>query len=188
MDERGVTLQINGESLELPEVPAHVGNSGFDISALRATTRSVTFDPGFANTASAQSTITYIDGTEGKLTHRGYAIEGSENLSTWENHGEITANRPDMEVEVLEVELGEFGLELCGGQAGIDEGPEHHVARGAGDAVEVSGFHEGELSLDRIVCANTAAPNPLSILTTATPDAQDESMALRAVCPPWATP
>ena len=79
MDERGVTLQINGESLEFPGVPAHVGNDGFDISSLRSSTRTVTFDPGFANTASARSTITYIDGSAGTLTHRGYAIEDLAN-------------------------------------------------------------------------------------------------------------
>jgi citrate synthase len=75
MDEHGATLQIGDRSLELPAVPAHQGNSGVDISKLRAAEGIVTFDPGFANTASAQSTITYIDGTAGKLTHRGYAIE-----------------------------------------------------------------------------------------------------------------
>jgi citrate synthase len=79
MDEVGATLQIADQSLELPVVPAKVGNNGFDISKLRATTRTVTFDPGFANTASAKSTITYIDGTAGKLTHRGYAIEDLAN-------------------------------------------------------------------------------------------------------------
>jgi citrate synthase len=75
MEEHGATLQIGEKSLELPAVPAHQGNSGVDISKLRASEGIVTYDPGFANTASAQSTITYIDGTAGKLTHRGYAIE-----------------------------------------------------------------------------------------------------------------
>ncbi len=79
MDEVGATLQIGEQSIELPQVPAKVGNHGYDISQLRGATRSVTFDPGFANTASAQSTITYIDGTAGKLTHRGYAIEDLAN-------------------------------------------------------------------------------------------------------------
>ena len=75
MDEQGATLQIGEKSLELPAVPAHQGNSGIDISKLRASEGIVTYDPGFANTASAQSTITYIDPTAGKLTHRGYPIE-----------------------------------------------------------------------------------------------------------------
>ena len=79
MDEVGAKLQIGDQSIEFPSVPAKVGNSGFDISKLRGDTRTVTFDPGFANTASARSTITYIDGTAGKLTHRGYAIEDLAN-------------------------------------------------------------------------------------------------------------
>ncbi|MDJ0954035.1 MAG: citrate synthase [Acidimicrobiia bacterium] len=79
MDEVGATLQLGDDSLELPGVPAKMGNHGYDISKLRASTRTVTYDPGFANTASAQSTITYIDGTAGKLTHRGYAIEDLAN-------------------------------------------------------------------------------------------------------------
>ena len=49
----------------------------------------------------------------------------------------------DVEVEVLDVELGEFGFEGGGGEAGIDEGAEHHVAAGSGDAVKVGGFHLG---------------------------------------------
>jgi len=52
----------------------------------------------------------------------------------------------DVEVEVLDVELGEFGFEGGGGEAGIDEGPEHHVAAGSGDAVKVGGFHEEDFS------------------------------------------
>jgi citrate synthase len=79
MDEHGATLQTGENTLELPAVPAHQGNSGVDISKLRASEGIVTYDPGFANTASAQSTITYIDGTAGKLTHRGYAIEDLAN-------------------------------------------------------------------------------------------------------------
>ena len=79
MDEGGATLNLGDQSIDLPAVPANMGNHGVDISALRATTRTVTFDPGFANTASARSTITYIDGSAGKLTHRGYAIEDLAN-------------------------------------------------------------------------------------------------------------
>jgi citrate synthase len=75
MEEHVATLQTGESTLELPAVPARQGNSGVDISKLRASEGIVTYDPGFANTASAQSTITYIDGTAGRLTHRGYAIE-----------------------------------------------------------------------------------------------------------------
>ncbi|MCP3998522.1 MAG: citrate synthase [bacterium] len=79
MDEAGAKLHIADQTIDLPVVPAEVGNVGYDISTLRGTTRSVTFDPGFANTASAQSALTYIDGSGGKLTHRGYPIEDLAN-------------------------------------------------------------------------------------------------------------
>ncbi|MDJ0663708.1 MAG: citrate synthase [Acidimicrobiia bacterium] len=79
MDDGGATLNLGDHTLDLSAVPARMGNHGVDIGSLRAQTRTVTYDPGFANTASAQSTITYIDGTAGKLTHRGYAIEDLAN-------------------------------------------------------------------------------------------------------------
>lgn len=79
MDERGATLQIGGDSLELPGVIANVGNDGLNISKLRPTHGIVTYDPGFANTASVRSSITYVDGGAGVLTHRGYAIEDLAN-------------------------------------------------------------------------------------------------------------
>lgn len=52
-----------------------MGNRGFDIRKLRPDTGLVTFDPGFANTAMARSSITYIDGAAGQLLYRGYSIE-----------------------------------------------------------------------------------------------------------------
>jgi citrate synthase len=79
MDEVGAKLQIGDMTLELPMVPANEGNNGFDIRDLRSSTRNVTYDPGFANTASSRSAITYIDGAAGTLTHRGYAIEDLAN-------------------------------------------------------------------------------------------------------------
>ena len=75
MDERGATLQIGEDSLDLPGIKANVGNDGLNISKLRPTHGIVTYDPGFANTASTRSTITYVDGNAGLLTHRGYPIE-----------------------------------------------------------------------------------------------------------------
>ena len=79
MDEAGATLNIGDKTLELPAVRPNVGNVGFDIRALRTATHTVTYDPGFANTAPARSAITYIDGAAGTLTHRGYAIEDLAN-------------------------------------------------------------------------------------------------------------
>ena len=79
MDEVGATIQFGENSLQLPKLTANIGNDGYDISKLRPTTGAVTYDPGFANTASARSAITYIDGAAGKLSHRGYAIEDLAN-------------------------------------------------------------------------------------------------------------
>lgn len=68
-------LEIGDSALDLDIVPANLGSHGIDIGRLRADTGHVTFDPGFANTAGTRSTITYINGAEGTLRHRGYPIE-----------------------------------------------------------------------------------------------------------------
>ncbi len=52
-----------------------VGPSVIDVSSLYAQTGQFTYDPGFTSTASCKSTITFIDGDEGTLLHRGYPIE-----------------------------------------------------------------------------------------------------------------
>jgi citrate synthase len=63
------------EDLQLPVVPSSEGAAGVDVSKLLARTGLVTYDPGFANTASCASQITYIDGDAGILRYRGYPIE-----------------------------------------------------------------------------------------------------------------
>ncbi|HEX8306657.1 MAG TPA: citrate synthase [Jatrophihabitans sp.] len=61
--------------LQLPVVPATEGAAGVDVSKLLSGAGLVTYDPGFANTASCASGITYIDGDAGILRYRGYPIE-----------------------------------------------------------------------------------------------------------------
>lgn len=68
-------LVIDGKELELPRVAATEGNDGITVSKLLAETGVVTLDPGFTNTASCASDITYIDGDAGILRYRGYPIE-----------------------------------------------------------------------------------------------------------------
>ena len=68
-------LDLDGSGLDLPVVKASMGNDGFVVSSLLAKTGHVTVDPGFMNTASCESTITYIDGEAGVLLYRGYPIE-----------------------------------------------------------------------------------------------------------------
>ena len=58
--------------------PVHVGTENeraVDISALRRDTGLITLDPGYVNTGACESSITYIDGEQGILRHRGYEIQ-----------------------------------------------------------------------------------------------------------------
>jgi citrate synthase len=68
-------LRLDGTSLELPLVRGSEGETGVDISRLRATSGLITLDPGYGNTGSCRSAITFIDGERGVLRYRGYTIE-----------------------------------------------------------------------------------------------------------------
>ena len=70
-----VKLDHPGGHLSLPVHPAVEGASGLDIGKLLAESGYVTYDPGFVNTASCASSVTYIDGDAGILRYRGYPIE-----------------------------------------------------------------------------------------------------------------
>ncbi|NQU37684.1 MAG: citrate synthase [Actinobacteria bacterium] len=77
------SLSYPGGELAFPGVAATEGSSGFDVSRLLATSGSVTYDPGFGNTAACTSEITYIDGDAGILRYRGYPIEQLAAQSTF---------------------------------------------------------------------------------------------------------
>jgi citrate synthase len=68
-------LRYGEVTVALPAVDASEDPAGLDVSTLLATTGAVTYDPGFGNTASCRSEITYIDGDLGILRYRGYPIE-----------------------------------------------------------------------------------------------------------------
>ncbi len=70
-----VTLTHGDATLQMGITQATEGASGFDISKLLSTTGMVTLDPGYTNTGSTTSAITYIDGGAGILRYRGYPIE-----------------------------------------------------------------------------------------------------------------
>ena len=72
---RSVTLRQDGAELELPVTAGTEGAPGIEIKQLLGKTGLVTLDPGFVNTASCSSAITYIDGDAGILRYRGYPIE-----------------------------------------------------------------------------------------------------------------
>ncbi len=68
-------LKHPGGQLPLPATEATEGPSGLEVSTLLKDTGYVTLDPGFVNTASCSSEITFIDGDEGILRYRGYPID-----------------------------------------------------------------------------------------------------------------
>ncbi len=70
------TIEIDGEKYEFPVIKGAENEVAIDIKALRGASGGViTLDPGFKNTGSCQSAITYLDGEQGILRYRGYAIE-----------------------------------------------------------------------------------------------------------------
>lgn len=74
MAERNATIQIDGNSIELPVLSGTAGHDVIDVRTL-GKHGYFTFDPGFLATGSCESKITYIDGDNGVLLHRGYPIE-----------------------------------------------------------------------------------------------------------------
>ena len=77
------TFQVDGKALQFQRVDAVEGNDGINISSLLKETGLVTLDPGFMNTASTTSAITYIDGDAGILRYRGYPIDQLAKDSTF---------------------------------------------------------------------------------------------------------
>ena len=69
------TLTIDGQTYELPVVRGTEGEIGVDVSALRSLSGVITLDPGYANTGSCFSAISFVDGEKGVLRYRGYPIE-----------------------------------------------------------------------------------------------------------------
>ena len=68
-------LEIDGTTYDLPIIEGSEGERAIDISSLRANSGLITLDLGYANTGSALSEITFIDGEAGILRYRGYPIE-----------------------------------------------------------------------------------------------------------------
>src|SRR5262249_54472873 len=77
-----LSLRHDGTEQDLTVIHPTEGAPGVDISGLLSKGGLVTYDPGFVNTASCSSKITYIDGDVGILRYRGYAIDQlAENAS-----------------------------------------------------------------------------------------------------------
>ena len=70
-----VKLTYQNKTFEFPIVEGSENEKGIDIKTLRAQTGLITFDPGFKNTGSCNSGITFLNCEEGILRYRGYSIE-----------------------------------------------------------------------------------------------------------------
>ena len=70
-----LTDDATGAAYKLLVMPGTMGPSVIDVRKLYAETGHFTFDPGFTSTGSCESGLTFIDGDEGILLHRGYKIE-----------------------------------------------------------------------------------------------------------------
>ncbi|WP_083873929.1 citrate synthase [Nocardia paucivorans] len=76
-------LTYPGGEYPMTIAQASEGNDGINLGKLLASTGYTMFDPGFVNTASTKSAITYIDGEAGVLRYRGYPIEQLAERSTF---------------------------------------------------------------------------------------------------------
>ena len=74
MADKHAKLTVGDKELELPVLAGTTGPDVVDIRKLYAQSGMFTYDPGYTSTASCESALTYIDGDEGVLLHRGYPI------------------------------------------------------------------------------------------------------------------
>jgi citrate synthase len=89
MSDTSAKVSIYDKDLDYKVLKGSVGPDVIDIRKLYAQTGAFTYDPGFTSTASCESALTYIDGDEGILLHRGYPI------------GQLTEQSSFMEVAYL---------------------------------------------------------------------------------------
>ncbi|MBG0790452.1 MAG: citrate synthase [Desulfovibrionaceae bacterium] len=75
MTDKKAKLIIGDKTYELPVIVGSENEHAIDITSLRDATGYITYDPGYANTGSCASAITFVDGENGILRYRGYPIE-----------------------------------------------------------------------------------------------------------------
>jgi citrate synthase len=95
-------LTFGGKTHEMDVYEGTMGEQAVDIGNLRKSTGLITYDPGFMNTGSCESNITFVDGDKGVLRYRGYEIEDLANNCTFVEvaylliHGKLP-NREDLQ-------------------------------------------------------------------------------------------
>ncbi len=101
-------LTIGDKTIELPVLEGSEGEVAIDIRNLRSQTGAITYDPGFGNTGSCLSNITYLDGEQGILRYAGYPIE---QLAEQSNFLEVSWLLIHQELPTKD-ELAEFHREI----------------------------------------------------------------------------
>ena len=87
-----ITLTYNGTEILLPVVTGSEGEKAIDISSLRAETGFITLDPGYGNTGSCLSAITFMDGEKGILRYRGIPVEQLAENATFKETAYLLIN------------------------------------------------------------------------------------------------
>lgn len=114
-------LTLGNQEFEFPIIEGTEGERAIDIRELRARTGYITLDPGYANTGSCESAITYIDGERGILHYRGIPIEQFENNPNFlEVAWMLIFGRLPTEQEYIA-----FSTDVRA-HANLDEGMKHH--------------------------------------------------------------
>ena len=92
MTDKAKIIFPDGQSFDFPVLTGSEHEKGIDISSLRQQTGYITLDPGFVNTGSCESSITFLDGEKGVLRYRGYPIEELAEKSSFIEVGYLLIN------------------------------------------------------------------------------------------------
>jgi citrate synthase len=87
-----IRLVYGEKEYELPVIVGSEGEKAIDISKLRETTGFITLDPGYANTGSCTSNITFMDGEKGVLRYRGIPVEELAEHATFKETAYLLIN------------------------------------------------------------------------------------------------
>jgi citrate synthase len=83
MEEPTGLIRLDDQNYEFPIIMGTEGEKALDVRTLRAKSGYISFDEGYGNTGSCLSDISFIDGEQGVLRHRGYPIEQLAESSTF---------------------------------------------------------------------------------------------------------
>ncbi len=143
------TLTLDGTSYDLPVVVGSEGEVGIDASKLRAQSKAIMLDPGYGNTGSCTSAITFINGEEGVLRYRGYPIEDLAENATFEEvmylliWGELPS---EDQLATFNAKLAEHSSVPDGVRSLLDAMPDdiHPMAATAAATMTLSGYYPWE--------------------------------------------